>query len=156
MAEHFASVSEDELCEKCILKQLLNSVFAWYHELSKPHVCVICLSLRLWQTIIYMKKLLDSDWLRAVQFKCNTGAKSVTTVQITHRNSGLWLTERQKEISKTMRSRKMMTKRFVQKLQMRKKWLQERSSDCFSVENCFHWVVGLRLQIYDLFNELTS
>ena len=48
MAEHFASVSEDELCEKCIIKQLLNSLFAWYHELSKPHVCVICLSLRLW------------------------------------------------------------------------------------------------------------
>ena len=24
----FASVSEDELCEKCIIKQLLNSVFA--------------------------------------------------------------------------------------------------------------------------------
>ena len=24
-----------------------------------------------------MKKLLDSDWLRAVQFKCNTSAKSV-------------------------------------------------------------------------------
>ena len=39
MAEHFASVSEDELCEKCITKQLLNSVFAWYHELSKPRVC---------------------------------------------------------------------------------------------------------------------
>ena len=39
--------------------------------------------------IIYMKKLLDSDWLRAVQFKCNTGAKSVSPVQITHRNSGL-------------------------------------------------------------------
>ena len=37
--------------------------------------------------IIYMKKLLDSDWLRAVQFKCNTSAKSVTPVQITHRNS---------------------------------------------------------------------
>ena len=31
--------------------------------------------------IIYMKKLLDSDWLRAVQFKCNTRAKSVTPVQ---------------------------------------------------------------------------
>ena len=31
-----------------------------------------------------MKKLLDSDWLRAVQFKCNTGVKSVTSVQITH------------------------------------------------------------------------
>ena len=39
--------------------------------------------------IIYMKKLLDSDWLRAVQFKCNTSAKSVAPVQITHRNSGL-------------------------------------------------------------------
>ena len=45
--------------------------------------------------IIHMKKLLDSDWLRAVQFKCNTsakkcntGAKSVTPVQITHRNPG--------------------------------------------------------------------
>jgi len=24
--------------------------------------------------IIYMKKLLDSDWLRAVQFRCNTRA----------------------------------------------------------------------------------
>ena len=33
--------------------------------------------------IIYMKKLLDSDWLRAVQFKCNTSAISVTPVQIT-------------------------------------------------------------------------
>ena len=31
--------------------------------------------------IIYMKKLLDSDWLRAVQFRCNTSAKSVTPVQ---------------------------------------------------------------------------
>ena len=45
----FEPVSEDELCEKCIIKQLLNSVFAWYHELSKPRVCVICLSLRLRQ-----------------------------------------------------------------------------------------------------------
>ena len=49
MAERFASVSEDALCEKCIIKQLLNSVFAWYHGLSKPRVCVICLSLRLRQ-----------------------------------------------------------------------------------------------------------
>ena len=38
--------------------------------------------------IIHMKKVLDSDWLRAVQFKCNTGAKSVTPVEITHPNSG--------------------------------------------------------------------
>ena len=37
--------------------------------------------------IIYMKKLLDSDWLRAVQFKCNTSAKSVKPLQITAHNS---------------------------------------------------------------------
>ena len=50
--------------------------------------------LKIWQysqvlpsLIIYMKKLLDSDWLRAVQFKCNTSAKSVTPVQITPHNS---------------------------------------------------------------------
>ena len=30
------------------------------------------------------EKILDSDWLRAVQFKCNACAKSVTSVQITH------------------------------------------------------------------------
>ena len=28
--------------------------------------------------IIYTKKLLDSDWLRAVQFKCNTSANYTT------------------------------------------------------------------------------
>jgi len=57
-----------------------------------------------------MKKLLDSDWLRAVQFKCNTGAKSVTPVQITHRNSGLSLAERQKQIFQANDITKMMTK----------------------------------------------
>ena len=31
--------------------------------------------------IIYMKKLLDSDWPRIVQFKCNTSTKSVTLVE---------------------------------------------------------------------------
>ena len=31
--------------------------------------------------IIFMTKLLNSDWLRAVQFKRNTTAKSVTMVQ---------------------------------------------------------------------------
>ena len=30
--------------------------------------------------LIYLKKLLDSDWLGAVQFKCNTSAGSVTPV----------------------------------------------------------------------------
>ena len=29
-----------------------------------------------------MKKLLNSDWLRAVQFKCNTGAKIVTPIYL--------------------------------------------------------------------------
>ena len=36
-----------------------------------------------------MKNVLDSDWLRAVQFKWSTSTKSVTQVQITHRNSEL-------------------------------------------------------------------
>ena len=31
------------LFKNCIIKQLLDSVFAWYHELSNPRVCVICL-----------------------------------------------------------------------------------------------------------------
>ena len=30
-----------------------------------------------------------TDWLRALQRKCNTNAKRVTPVQIIHRNSGL-------------------------------------------------------------------
>ena len=38
MAERFASASEDELCEKCIIKQLLNSVFA-YH--AQPHPMIV-------------------------------------------------------------------------------------------------------------------
>lgn len=38
-----------------------------------------------------MKKLLHHDWLITVQFtiQCNTSAKSVTLLQITHRNSVL-------------------------------------------------------------------
>jgi len=47
---------------------------------------------------MYMKKLLDPDWVRAVQVKYNTSAKSVPPVQITHGNSGLWLAERQYDI----------------------------------------------------------
>ena len=62
MAERFASVSEDELCEKCTIK-LLNSVFAWYHELSKPRVCIICLSLRLRQ--ITQTRSFDKSWYHA-------------------------------------------------------------------------------------------
>ena len=41
------------------------------------------------------EKRLDSDWLRAVQFKCKTGAKSVTPVHITHCNAALRLVEKQ-------------------------------------------------------------
>ena len=41
-----------------------------------------------------MKKLLDSDWMIAVQFKCNNSAKSATPVQIALRNSGLGRTIR--------------------------------------------------------------
>ena len=37
------------LFKKCITKQFLNSVFAWYHELWKPRVCIICFSLQLRQ-----------------------------------------------------------------------------------------------------------
>ena len=47
---------------KCIIKQLLNSVFAWYHELSKPSVCVSCRSFPLRQ----MTDLgFDNSWYHA-------------------------------------------------------------------------------------------
>ena len=56
----------------------------------------------LFRIIIYMKKLLDSAWLRkeckmcnTSAKKCNTSAKSVIPVQITHRNSGLLLANKQ-------------------------------------------------------------
>ena len=49
-------------------------------EFSLSHARVIVI-FHISHLIIYMKKLLDSDWLRAVQFKCNTSAKSVTPVQ---------------------------------------------------------------------------
>ena len=39
--------------------------------------------------IILMENLLDSDWLRAVQFKGNTSARSAIPVQITLQNSGM-------------------------------------------------------------------
>jgi len=56
-----------------------------------------------------MKKLFDSDWLRAVQLKCNTSAKGVTPVQITHLILDYdWLKDNRK-FHKPMMSRKMMT-----------------------------------------------
>ena len=33
---------------------------------------------------MFMRKLLDSDWLRALQFNGNTTVQSVTPAQITH------------------------------------------------------------------------
>ena len=57
-----------------------------------------------------MKKILDSDWLRAIQFKQTTCVKSVTPVQITHRNSRLWFLKEKRKFSKPMISRRVMTK----------------------------------------------
>ena len=39
--------------------------------------------------LIYIKKLLYSDWLGAVQFKCNISAGHLSPMQMTHRDSGL-------------------------------------------------------------------
>ena len=84
MTERFASFSEDELCEKCTIKLLLNSVFAWYHELSKPRVCVICLSLRLRQitqtSVLIICSTSSSNCLIALHCSLN---ESVTTRIIT-------------------------------------------------------------------------
>ena len=61
------SVSEAEFYEKCIIKQLLNSVFAWYHELSKPRVCVICFSLRFRQITQTLVLIIHDIMLNLIQ-----------------------------------------------------------------------------------------
>ena len=43
--------------------------------------------MKLISILVYMKKVLDSDWLRAVQLTCNTSTKRVTPVQITTKSS---------------------------------------------------------------------
>ena len=69
MAAHFASVSEDELCEKMYNKTiLLNLVFAWYHKLSKPRVCIICLSLRLQQITQTSVLIIHDITLNLIQY----------------------------------------------------------------------------------------
>ena len=60
-----------------------------------------------------MKKLLDSDWLKArVQFKCNTSGKSVTPVQITHRNSDYELLKNNGKFSKPIISSETIIRSF--------------------------------------------
>ena len=53
MAERFASVSEDELCEKCIIKQLLDEVENDIMDYQNRGLCyqrsVLCRSRRLRQ-----------------------------------------------------------------------------------------------------------
>ena len=70
-----------------------------------------------------MKKILYSDWLRAVQFKCNTGQKSIshqcqncnTSANYTSKFLDYdWLKDNRK-ISKPMISCKMMTKIILKK-----------------------------------------
>ena len=58
---------------------------------KKERLLVVCFMRKEAGLIILheKKKLLDSDWLKAVQFKRNTNAKGVITVQSTHHNSGL-------------------------------------------------------------------
>ena len=53
--------------------------------------------------IIYIKKLLNSDWLRAVQFKCNTAsAKSVTPVQLQVQKNYAKMIAKKKKLQKMM------------------------------------------------------
>ena len=96
--------------------------------------------------IIHMKILLDSDWLREVQFKCNNSAKSVTPVQITHCNSGLWFAQRQWEFFlgqwyHVKQWQKVCMETLKKLSPMRKKWLQETSSRNFSARtfSCLYY-----------------
>ena len=65
-----ASSNHALLITKSALVIKKNALFLSQSAFSNfaPHVIRI---------IIYMKKLLDSDWLRAVQFKCNTPVQKV-------------------------------------------------------------------------------
>ena len=82
-----------------------------------------------------MKKLLDYDWLRAVQFKCNTSAKYVTPVQNVSHLCKLhiqildydWLQDKRK-FSKPMISTKIMMKILGGSFLSERKWQKIRSS----------------------------
>ena len=60
----------------------------------------------LFSIIIYMKEILDSDWLRAVQFKINTRAK-LNIIILDHDSL---LEKRKFCLNKPMTKRKMATK----------------------------------------------
>ena len=103
--------------------------------------------------IIYMKNLLDSDWLRAVQFNSNTSAKSVTPVQITHRNSGDddWKTKGN-YVRQWWRRQWFLCRSFERE----KKMASRKIFRHFLCWELYSASCRLRLQIYELFNELTS
>ena len=89
-----------------------------------------------------MKKLLDSDWLRAAQLKCNTGAKSVTPVQILHIVilDNDWQNDNDK-FCRPMISCKAETNVLYGNSENAKKWLQETSSGNFFCANFFMFVL---------------
>ena len=74
------------------------SFLSFFDTCTLTHIHVHCISFLIIYCS-YMKKILDSDCLRALQFrfntsanKCNTrqeSAKRLIQVQITHQNSGL-------------------------------------------------------------------
>ena len=68
------SPREDLAFYQHIFSKAINLVFV-------PIIFLAKFKMFITELIIHMKKLLDSDWLRAVQFKCNSSAKSVTPVQ---------------------------------------------------------------------------
>ena len=93
--------------------------------------------------IIYIKKLLDSDWLGAVQLKRNTSAKSVTLAQKLYHQCKWhivildcdWLKDNRK-YSKTMISRKMITKILCRKFGKRFLELKKIASGRSSGASC--------------------
>ena len=67
------------------VKNITRASHSWYYY--HFHQIRVVLFINSSRTVVfpilitYMKKLLDSDWLRAVQLKSNTNAKSVIPVQ---------------------------------------------------------------------------
>lgn len=62
------------------IQRFINGIFISYMQFGQScptHVLMLSKEIQL----LYMKKLLDSVWLRTMQFKCNIGEKSVTPLQ---------------------------------------------------------------------------